>query len=98
MSGENQENKVSAQERLNTILGFDATKNKSSSGVLSAALDKIKAERDEANKVKAGELIKKAIQCAEKMEEAKAQFNSAMGKSEKELNKLISSIEALGSK
>lgn len=50
----------------------------------------------EENKKKASELIKKAIGCVEKMEEAKKQFNSEMQKSEKELNKLISSIEALG--
>lgn len=91
-----QQQQESAQHRLNKILGFDAAKNKAGSGVLSEALAAIQAERDAANKVKAQELIKKAIECSEKMEEAKTQFSSAMSKSEKELGKLISSIESLG--
>ena len=93
---EEQKQQQSAQERLNKILGFDATKSVSGSGVLSEALAEIQAERDAKNKLKAQELIKKAIECCEKMEEAKSQFSSAIGKSEKELNKLISSIESLG--
>lgn len=91
-----EEQKKSAQERLGGILGFDPTKSKGSEGVLFKALEKIKAERAAANEVKATELIKKAIEASEKMEKAKQQFESEMGKAEKELNKLISSIEALG--
>lgn len=91
-----EQNKKSAQDKLQEILGFDARKNKAGSGVLGNALKEIKQERDEANQKKAAELIKKAIECCEKMEEAKKQFNGAMQKSEKELNKLISSIEQLG--
>ena len=87
--------KGGAQERLNSILGFDATKN-NGGGVLKDALAEIQKERAEANKKKAHELVKKAIEVSEKMEEAKKQFQGAMNKSEKELNKLISSIEQLG--
>lgn len=90
------EQKQSAQERLQGILGFDPVKNKGSESILTEALSEIKAQRAEENKKKASELIKKAISCVEKMEEAKKQFSSEMQKSEKELNKLISSIEALG--
>ena len=98
MSEENKNEQQNPQERLNKILGFDATKNAAGNGVLGTALAEIQKERDEANQKKAGELIKKAIEVSEKMAEAEKQFKGAMQKSGKELNKLISSIEQLGSK
>ena len=91
-----QEQKKSAQERLQDILGFDPVKSTGGTGVLGEALAEIQKERAEKNKAKASDLIKKAIECCEKMDEARKQFEGAMNKSEKELNKLISSIEQLG--
>ena len=93
---EQEQKQQSAQERLQSILGFDPTKSGGNTGVLNDALSEIKKERDERNKKKASELIKKAIECVEKMDELKSQFNSTLNKSEKELSKLISSIEQLG--
>jgi uncharacterized protein YpuA (DUF1002 family) len=91
-----EEQKKTAQERLQGILGFDPAKNKAGQSVLTDALAEIKKDRDEQNKQKASELIKKAIACVEKMEDAKKQFNAEINKAEKELGKLVSSIEQLG--
>ena len=93
-----QEAQVSAEKRLQKILGFDPTKNGSGKGVLTEALSVIQNERAEQNKKKAEELIRKAISSAEKMAEAKKKFEGEMNKSEKELSKLVSAIEALGGK
>jgi hypothetical protein len=91
----NKDNKPGTAERMDGMLGFDASKNNPGKTVFDEALKAVTKKRDEANKTKAVELIEKAIGLREKIDAAKKQFEGQEKKFNKELGKLLSSIEAM---
>jgi Sec-independent protein translocase protein TatA len=88
----------SSIDRLKNVLGFDPAQGTgSSAGAFKDALAELQAERDAENKVKAKDLLKKAMELRTKMDKAKKEFASQESKFEKELGKLLKTIEAMAS-
>lgn len=84
-------------KRLTEKLGFDPTKNAPATGVFAAALEEVRKKRDAAAQVKAIELIEKATELSNKMEALRKQSEGQLKKFDKELGKLMGSIEAMAS-
>lgn len=91
--------KPTASDRLTALLGFDPTKRPQlgpkGGRLFTEALADIVKERDEKAKVQATELFRKAIQLSDERKKARAQFNQADQKFEKELGKVLSQVESL---
>ncbi len=88
---------MSSIDRLKAVLGFDPAQQ-GAPGTGSAfkdALAEIQAEKDAENKVKAKDLLKKAMELRGKMDKAKKEFASQEAKFEKELGKMLRTIEAM---
>jgi hypothetical protein len=82
-------------DRLTRILGYDPSKGGSVSGAFTDALKEIEEERAKETKAKAKDFLVKAIDLRRKMAETERQFASQKKKFDKELGKLLNSIEAL---
>ena len=82
-------------ERLEKLIGFDATKRLNVTKELFGELvDDIKKERLEKAKVAAREQLVKAIELREQMVKVEKEFENHRRKFEKELGKLLSGLEA----
>jgi 3-dehydroquinate dehydratase len=89
--------KVSNDQRLASILGFDPTSPAQGAGdALAAAVAEVKAERRAENLVKAKELVKKAMELRVKQDKLKKEFQAADAKFEKELGALLNTIQKMG--
>lgn len=81
--------------RLTTALGFDPTKNTASAEVFKAALSRVTAKRAEAQEAEAVVLIEKAIALQGEMAKQERAFAAQKAKFDKELGKLLRTIEAM---
>lgn len=81
-------------DRLSKLLGYDAAKQHGGKSVFDEALKEIQEEKDKATKVKAKEMLQKAIDIRMKMDEIDKQYNANRNKFNKELGKLMGKIEA----
>lgn len=98
-NGGNGGQKPSASDKLTELLGFDPTKRPTlgpkGGALFTEALADIVKEREEKAKTQATELFRKAITLSDERKKARAQFNQADAKFEKELGKVLSQIQAL---
>lgn len=82
-------------ERLEKLIGFDAAKRLNVTKELFGELvDDIKKERLEKAKISAREQLVKAIELREQMVKVEKEFENNRRKFEKELGKLLNSLEA----
>ena len=82
-------------DKLDDALGFNSGEKSVGASVFKTALGKVQKKRDEANEGRAVELIEKAITCRDKFDDVRRQFKSQEKKFEKELGKLVKSIESM---
>lgn len=82
-------------QRLTDLLKFDPAKKTVGTNVFADALAEVHKKRDEANKTRAIELLEKAIDLRTKFAEVTKQFQGQEKKFNKELGKLLNSIEAM---
>lgn len=81
---------------LREMLGFDPTSEMSvSASVLGDAIKELQEERAAKVKAKAKEQLQKAIELQVKMKQAKKEFDGQTKKFEKELGKVMRSLEAM---
>lgn len=82
-------------ERLEKLVGFDPVKKLSATGeLLKSVVSDIKKEREEKAKTAAREKLVLAFDLREKMHKAEREFESQKAKFEKELGKLLNSLES----
>jgi hypothetical protein len=93
----NQQPKGNYTDRLKSILGGDPSSLGGGSGVLSSALEQVRKEKQDAARIKAVDLVKKALELDEKIKSAERQFMQEKNKVVKELNNLLNTIDKLGS-
>lgn len=84
----------SNQEQLVSILGFDPLKDNITKDILTEAFDELKKEKAANAKVKAKELLSKAVELHSQMTAAKREFESKINKFDKELGKLVNRLKA----
>jgi len=93
--------KKTALDTLNSIIGFDASKDAQAdvragtSGVFDEVLKTVREERDAEIKAKAIVLFKDAITRAKSLAKIKSDFDKLYRKEEGELVKLVKRIEAM---
>ena len=81
-------------DRLLGFLDFDPAKKSLGQGTIASALEELQAEQVKANKDRAKEILKKAMDLRVKMEAAKRQFEAEYMKFDKELGKILSQLGA----
>ena len=87
---------MGAAERLESLVGFDPAKNLSPGNeVLQEALKHLKEEQRQAALVSTKELLVKAIDLRKQMAAKKKEFDQQFQRSEKELGKVLSKLEAM---
>lgn len=83
-------------EKLNTLLGFDVTKaTRLTSEFFGEVVAEIAKERTDIAKGKAKELLTKAISLREQASKAGKDFAAQMKKFDKELTKVIGSVQGI---
>jgi len=80
-------------DKLNDLLGFDASKRTPLGSVLQDALTEVNEERQEQAKAQAKEIVLEAIGVAEEAKKAEQNFLSAKKKFNKTLGKLMGRLQ-----
>ena len=81
-------------DTLTTLLGFDPGKSPSpTAALMQEVMAEVKKERDDKAKMRAKELLTKAITLREEFAKADRAYNDAKGKFQKEIGKILSTIE-----
>lgn len=79
-------------KKLDSLLGFSATKRTPLGEVANEALEELKAERTEKARAEAKTVISEAIKIAEEATKAEKNFNSAKAKMDKQLGGLLARL------
>ncbi len=88
--------KVSNDQRISSLLGFDPAQSAGGTGdALAAAVAEVKAERRAEALVKAKELVKKAMDLRVKQDKLKREFQAQDAKFEKELGNLLNTLQKM---
>jgi hypothetical protein len=82
------------QEQLVTILGFDPLKENITKDILTEAFEELRKEKAANAKVKAKELLGKAVELHSQMTVAKREYENKINKFDKELGKLVNRLKA----
>jgi len=82
-------------ERLQSLLGYDPTKESPNQSIVQEAMKEIQDERNKKLKLKVVEQLTKASDLRVKMVKLKKDFESEYNKSDKELGKALNVIEAM---
>jgi hypothetical protein len=94
-SGTSDPKKQSNSDKLNQLLGFDATKSQPDAGALAIALAKIQQERADKLAADTEKILREGIDISNKMADARQKFEKEYGKMDEGLGKIIKRIESL---